>query len=101
MSIIDRIIPCAPIANVCWYGILLATMALNANIVKKEKENSLGVLKRFSQKVRGAGVVQKLKSKKFEERKKSAHFVKEKALRRIERRSEAQLAYKLGKKVKR
>ncbi len=72
-------------------------MALNAHITKKEKENTLGTLKRFTQKVRGAGVVNKLKSQKFEQRKPSALKRKNIALRKIQKTEERDMLRKMGK----
>lgn len=72
-------------------------MATNAHITKREKENTLGTLKRFTQKVRGAGVIQKLKSKKFDVRKNSDLKRKQIALRRIIKTEEQDLLRKMGK----
>lgn len=72
-------------------------MALNAHINKKEKENTLATMKRFTQKVRGTGVIQKLKSKKFNERKASTLVLKQKALRKIKNTAERDMLRKMGK----
>lgn len=72
-------------------------MAINVDISKKEKENTLGVMKRFTQQVRSAGVVPKLKSLKFQERTPSSLKRKQQALRRIKKTSERDFMRKLGK----
>lgn len=72
-------------------------MATNVDINRREKENTLGVMKRFSQKVRSSGVVPKLKSLKFQEREFSKLKRKKQALRRIEKTSEREHLRKLGK----
>ena len=79
------------------YVILSATMATNVDITRKEKENTMGVMKRFTQQVRSSGVVPKLKSLKFQERKPSNLKRKQQALRRIEKTSERDMLRKLGK----
>ena len=72
-------------------------MALNAHITKKDNENTMSALRRFTQTVRSAGVVNKLKSRKFDQRKPSSLKVKQQALRRIEQQEERELLKKLGK----
>ena len=72
-------------------------MALNAHIVKKDGENTMSALKRFTQAVRSAGVVNKLKSRKFDQRKMSSLKTKEAALRKISRQAEQEFLRKMGK----
>ena len=79
------------------YGILADIMATNVDITRKEKENALATMKRFTQGVRSSGVVQKLKSLKFQERKHSTLKRKNQALRRIQKTAERDFMRKLGK----
>ena len=72
-------------------------MAINVDIKRGEKENTLSVMKRFTQEVRSAGVVPKLKSLKFQERKPSSLKRKRSALRRMEKTSQRDFLRKLGK----
>jgi ribosomal protein S21 len=72
-------------------------MATNVHISKKENESATNALKRFTQKVRSAGVVNKLKSLKFQERKPSDLKRKQQALRRMEKQAHREHLRKLGK----
>jgi DNA-binding GntR family transcriptional regulator len=76
-------------------------MALNVNIKKKEKQSSADVLKQFQKLVKSAGVVTKLKSIKFHERKESDFKKKAAALKKINKTVENDRLRKLGKKVNR
>lgn len=72
-------------------------MAVNVKIVKKNNENNLGVLKRFSRRVQESGVIPKVKSKRFAERQPSAYTKKKNKLKSLKKKSEIQKLYKLGK----
>ncbi len=72
-------------------------MTDNVHIVKKDRENSMAVLKRFSQKVRSAGIVPRVKSLRYNDRKASDLVRKQKALRKIENKAEYERKKKLGK----
>lgn len=72
-------------------------MALNVDLTRKEKENTMGVMKRFTQNVRSSGVIPKLKGMKFQERKHSSLKRKNQALRRIEKTAERDFMRKMGK----
>jgi ribosomal protein S21 len=72
-------------------------MATNVQVTKRDNENATSALKRFTNQVRSAGVVQKLKSLKFQERQPSDLKRKQQALRRIEKRAEREHLRKLGK----
>lgn len=74
-------------------------MTKNIQIKAKGKTNSVGLLKEFSQKVRTSGVIPRLKSIRYEERKPSAFRRKAEALRKIEKTEKKDRAYKLGKKI--
>lgn len=72
-------------------------MTQNVHIVKKDRENSLAVLKRFSQKVRSAGIIPRVKSLRYNDRQASDLVRKQKALRKIENQAERTRLKKLGK----
>ena len=65
----------------------------------KENENSSSLLKRFSQKMRSSGVVQKAKSVRFMERPLSKYKKKVERLRKLRRQEELERLKKLGKKL--
>lgn len=72
-------------------------MTQNVHIVKKDRENSVAVLKRFSQKVRSAGIIPRVKSIRYNERDASDLVRKQKALRKIKNQTERTRMRKLGK----
>ncbi len=72
-------------------------MATNVNLNRKEKENTMLMMKRFTRIVRSAGVVPKLKSLKFQKRQLSKLKRQQSALRRIRKTSELDMLRKLGK----
>lgn len=76
-------------------------MTQNVHLVKKDKENSMAVLKRFSQKVRSAGIVPRVKSLRYNDREASDLVRKQKALRKIKNQAEQTRLRKLGKKTRR
>ena len=72
-------------------------MTENVHITKKEKENSISTLKRFSQKVRSAGIIPRVKSLRYNDRIPSALVRKQKALRKIDSTATRERLKKLGK----
>jgi ribosomal protein S21 len=74
-------------------------MALNVNVKKKEKQSSTDLLKQFTKLVKSSGVVNKLKSIRYYQRKESDFKKKEAALKKIEKAAINERLKKLGKKV--
>ena len=72
-------------------------MALNVDIKKKEGKNTSLMLKEFTKLVRSSGVVNKVKSSRYFERKASFFKKKKEALRRIQKTQERERLQKLGK----
>ena len=64
---------------------------------KNPNENNLGVLRRFSRRIQESGIIRKVKSSRYNERKESKLKIKKSALRRLERRQEIEQLKKLGK----
>ena len=73
-------------------------MALNVNLKKKDKQSSADLLKQFNRASKSAGVVQKLRSKRYYERAASAFKKKAAALTKIDRIAKMERLKKLGKK---
>ena len=76
-------------------------MTEHIHLVKKEKENSMAILKRFSQKVRSAGIIPRVKSLRYNDRQPSDLVRKQKALRKIENEAVRVRQRKLGKDTRR
>lgn len=70
---------------------------INVEISRSGNENSLGVLRRFTKKVQGSGVLPKVRSKRYKDRKLSSYKVKAKTLKSLKRKEEIQELIKLGK----
>ncbi|MCK5588992.1 MAG: 30S ribosomal protein S21 [Candidatus Pacebacteria bacterium] len=75
-------------------------MTKNIVVNRSGKTNSFGLLKQFSQKVRSSGIIPKIKSNRYSERKSSAFRRKFDALRKIARKAVVDRNLKLGKKDK-
>ena len=77
---------------------ILTNMTKNVVVKRTGKTNSFGLLKKFSQKVRSSGIVQKVKSIRYTERKQSDYKKKKEALRKIAKTQVKERNLKLGKK---
>ena len=64
---------------------------------KNPNENNLGVLRRFSRRIQESGIIRKVKSSRYNERKESKLKIKKSALKRMARRVEIEKLKKLGK----
>lgn len=70
---------------------------INAEVKKNNNENSASLLRRFTRRMQGTGVIQKVKGSKFKTRSKSKYTTKKETLVRIERRAKVDKQIKLGK----
>lgn len=72
-------------------------MTVNAEIVKNEGENDLSMIRRFSRRVQGSGIIQKVRSRRYFTRVKSHIVRRAHTLKVIKRREEVAELIKLGK----
>jgi ribosomal protein S21 len=70
---------------------------INVEITRNGSENALGVLRRFTKKVQGAGILPRVRSLRYNERQLSSYKTKMKTLKSIRRKTEIQELIKLGK----
>ncbi|MCL5782080.1 MAG: 30S ribosomal protein S21 [Patescibacteria group bacterium] len=70
---------------------------INVNITRNQNENSLGALRRFTRKVQSSGIIPKMRSLRYSDRNQSPYKVKQKALKKINRRNAMAKLIKLGK----
>lgn len=70
-------------------------MAIEVN--KTANESNASLLRRFSKRVQGAGLVRKVRGERFHLRNKSELKKKQDALKRLKKRTEYARLYKLGK----
>ena len=74
---------------------MIATV--NVEVVKGPNENNLSVLRRFSKRVQGSGVLPRVRSKRYSERNKSENVKRAKTLTRLKKKAEIAELIKLGK----
>ncbi len=66
-------------------------------VSREQNESNSSVLRRFSKKVQGSGIVKRLKGMRFSERALSSYKKKKSALTRLARRTAYERLKKLGK----
>jgi|AntAceMinimDraft_6_1070360.scaffolds.fasta_scaffold24424_2 hypothetical protein len=71
-------------------------MATNVDIKKTKNDNNLGILRKFSRKVKISGILQKKRSLRYFDRELSSFKKKENALNKIVKRKEYEYKEKMG-----
>lgn len=74
---------------------------INAQVEKSGAESALSVIRKFSRKVQGTGLIQTVRGRRYYERKKSGTVSKKSALKRIARNEKRRELIKEGKLVER
>ena len=74
-------------------------MATNAEVTKNDGESTINLIRRFSKRVQGAGVITTLRSNRYASRTTSKAVARKQALKRISRRETIQELIKLGKMI--
>ena len=72
-------------------------MSVNIEVEKTGTETNANLLRRFSKRVQGAGLIQRVKGGRYKERSQSKYKVKVKTLDSLKRRKEVARLIKLGK----
>ena len=72
-------------------------MAINAEIVRSGSENTMSVIRKFTRKVQGTGIVREVRNRRYWARAASDVVKKKGALKRITRREEHARLVKEGK----
>jgi len=70
---------------------------INAEVTRNSGENALSVIRRFTRKVQGSGIIQRKRSLRFSGRVQSSYKVKKRALTLLGRREKMAELVKLGK----
>ena len=73
------------------------TPMINAEVVKTGNENNLNIIRRFTKKVQGSGVLPRVRSIRYAGRKASEYVKKKKTLKVLRRREEVAELIKMGK----
>ena len=72
-------------------------MSINAEVSKTGSESALSVIRKFSRRVQGTGLVKTVRSQRYYERQKSKTVQKKRALKLIKRRAAFKQLVKEGK----
>jgi len=70
---------------------------INVEVTKNAGENAISIIRRFSRKVQGSGVIPRKRSLRYASRTQSPYKVKMKTLKGIKRRADLAELVKLGK----
>lgn len=70
---------------------------INVEVTKNANENNLGIIKRFTKKVQGSGILPKVRSLRYSQRAMSFFKVKKKTLNSLARKAEIKELIKMGK----
>ena len=70
---------------------------INAEVVKTGNENSLNLIRRFTKKVQGSGILPRVRSIRYSKRKASEYVKKKRTLKTIKRREEVAELIRMGK----
>jgi len=70
---------------------------INVEIIKNSGENALSVIRRFTRKVQGSGIIPRVRSLRSSTRVQSEYKVKQRALKLMKRREDMNELIKLGK----
>jgi len=70
---------------------------INVEVTKNPNENNLGVIRRFTKKVQGSGILPKVRSLRYSKRDLSFYKVKKNTLKNLGRKAEIMEMIKMGK----
>ncbi len=70
---------------------------INVEVTKNNNENTTSLIRRFTKRVQGSGVLPKVRKIRYAQRKPSDFKKKEGTLRKIERKAKFEELYKQGK----
>jgi hypothetical protein len=72
-------------------------MAINVEVSKNGTENNLSLIRKFTKRVQGSGVLPRVRGLRYAQRKLSEYVRKKKALKRIKKIEVTTLNIKMGK----
>jgi len=70
---------------------------INVEVQRGNSENGLSLLRRFTKRVQGAGILPRVRSIRYAERVMSSSVKKKKTLKKIKRKGEIETLLRLGK----
>lgn len=72
-------------------------MAKNVEVSRNSNESTANLIRRFTKRMQGSGVIPRVRGSRFLERVKSRNVRKTKRLKKLERKEDYELQVKLGK----
>jgi ribosomal protein S21 len=72
-------------------------MAINVEVTKNGNDNNLGLIRKFTKRVQGAGILNRLRGRRYSQRKQSEYTKKKMTLKRIGEKARIQELVKMGK----
>ncbi len=72
-------------------------MAINVEVSKNGNDNNLALIRKFTKRVQGSGILSRLRGRRYSERKISEYVKKKKTLKRIDKKSKIRELIKMGK----
>lgn len=76
-------------------------MPVNVQVEKNEKESSANVIRRFTKRMQGAGIVRRMRDNRYYARTKSENVRKTARLKKLDKKAAYEKDLKLGKIVER
>jgi len=76
---------------------LRAHMAINVQIEKNNNESSANVIRRFTKRVQGSGIIPRMRKNRYFVRTKSENVQKAARLKKLDKKVEYEMQLKLGK----
>jgi len=71
-------------------------MAINVEITKNGNDNNLGLIRKFTKRVQGSGILTRLRSRRYSVRKLSEYVRKKRTLKKIAERNKIRELIKMG-----
>lgn len=75
----------------------MTASSVNIEVIKGQNENNLSVLRRFTKRVQGAGILPRVRSKRYSERVKSENVKRAKTIEYLKKKENIAELIKLGK----
>jgi ribosomal protein S21 len=72
-------------------------MAINVEVSKNGNDNNLGLIRKFTKRVQGSGILSRLRGRRYSLRKPSEYTKKKMTLKRISERARIRDLIKMGK----
>jgi hypothetical protein len=72
-------------------------MAINVEVAKNGTDNNLSLIRKFTKRVQGSGILARLRSKRYSSRKQSEYVKKKMTLKKLTERSRIKELIKMGK----